>query len=415
MACWTRFSIYSHMYLLDAKKSSTCSIGEGVTQVLQQVEAKRGAEVRQMARKVASGQLELVAPCLLSDFTSESEVESVKEAFQHVTSRVQKSQDQQGNRWNTGDTVEPWDVGCEGGSESEESDLESVFRSPGGKAEKRGSPVCFTEWRQHLKRWCLSQGHSRELPCCFNSSPNVSEEFVSADPDYFLPPAAQGGSEPEVKDADTTGIKAVSRALDLAAAQFPKHGNDSCFYCLFFTGGNELLVKVKISDDDLLFPYSSVEAAQEMVSRELQEDCKEKDISVTDIEDLSSIPCEENYYEDINCKTPAVSHAAPSVSTPISSALAQASIHLPDELPPPAQELLDEIGSDQIKMEGAEAKEETEMSEKCDSSVWTLETFNLAEETERYEKDKDDNSIYHCGTVILNLCHSVYYNKIQCL
>lgn len=90
-----------------------------------------------MARKVASGQLELVAPYLTSDCTSESEVESIKEAFPHVTSRVQKGRDQRGYRWHTGVSAEPWDVGCEDGSESEESDLESIFRSSGGRAEKK--------------------------------------------------------------------------------------------------------------------------------------------------------------------------------------------------------------------------------------------------------------------------------------
>ncbi|NXJ08843.1 TEX14 kinase, partial [Odontophorus gujanensis] len=269
-------------------------------------------EVRQMARKVASGQLELVTPYLPSDCTSESEVESIKEAFQHVTSRVQKSQDQQGYRWHTGDSVEPWDVDCEGGSVSEESDLESVFRSPGGGSchspsqdEQVESGVSIHKSSVIFHQIAtVSRGHSRELPCCFNSSPSVSEEFFSLDPDYFLPPAVQGGSKLEARDADTTGIKGVSQTLDVKKKQ-------NTFIFIIFSE--------KISDDGLLFPYSSVEAAQEMVSRELQEDCKEKDISVTDIEDLSSIPCEENYYEDINCKTPAVSHAAPSVSTPISS------------------------------------------------------------------------------------------------
>lgn len=90
-----------------------------------------------MARKVASGQLELIAPYLTSDCTSESEVESIKEAFPHVTSRVQKGRDQRGYRWHTGDSAEPWDVGCEDGSESEESDLDSIFRSSGGRAEKK--------------------------------------------------------------------------------------------------------------------------------------------------------------------------------------------------------------------------------------------------------------------------------------
>ncbi|XP_065588306.1 inactive serine/threonine-protein kinase TEX14 [Cyrtonyx montezumae] len=435
-------------------------------------------EVRQMARKVASGQLELVAPYLPSDCTSESEVESIKEAFQHVTKRVQKSQDQQGYRRHTSDSVEPWDVGCEDGSESEESDLESVFRSPGGGSchspsqdEQVESGVSIHKSSVIFHQIAtVSGGHSRELPCCFNSSSNVSEEF-SPDPDYFLLPAAQGGSELEAKDADTTGIKAVSQTLD---KQLPEDAGSD----IQVSGGKILFCSTAAQNcgsntqgvNQLIhMPVASLSSSlEEMMLRELQEDCKEKDISVTDIEDLSSIPCEENYYEDINCKTPSVSHAAPSVSTPINSeekipvaflkhgcccevaldssscicqvvssavsrtftttyeeersteflstsagvcssglnepgelsvvapssrstrkasVLTQASIYLTDELLPPAQELLD---SDQIKMEGAEAKKETEMSEKRDSSVWTLETFNLAEETERAHSTLDD-------------------------
>lgn len=41
-------------------------------------------------------------------------------------------------------------------------------------------------------------------------------------------------------------------------------------------------------------------------------------------------------------------------------------------------------------MEGTEAKKEIEISEKCDCSVWTMETFNLAEETERAHSTLDD-------------------------
>lgn len=40
---------------------------------------------------------------------------------------------------------------------------------------------------------------------------------------------------------------------------------------------------------------------------------------MADIQDLSSIPCEEEHcYKDISCKTPGVSRVPPSVSTPIS-------------------------------------------------------------------------------------------------
>lgn len=90
-----------------------------------------------MARRVASGHLELGSPHPANEFTSESEAESVKEAFQHVTVRCQKSQGQQRYRWQTGGNVEPWDLGSEQRSESEESDLESTFRSSGGKVEDK--------------------------------------------------------------------------------------------------------------------------------------------------------------------------------------------------------------------------------------------------------------------------------------
>lgn len=90
-----------------------------------------------MAKRVASGQLELISTNPTSECTSESETESIEEVFQHVAIRVQKSRDQQRERWHAGDNVEPWDVGCEDRSASEESDLESMFISSGGKAEKR--------------------------------------------------------------------------------------------------------------------------------------------------------------------------------------------------------------------------------------------------------------------------------------
>lgn len=89
-----------------------------------------------MARRAASGRLEFCCPYPANECTSESEAESTNEAFQHVTVRVRKSQDQQRYMWQSGDNVEPQDLGRESRSESEESDLEFAFRSSGGKVEK---------------------------------------------------------------------------------------------------------------------------------------------------------------------------------------------------------------------------------------------------------------------------------------
>ncbi|NWX78838.1 TEX14 kinase, partial [Alca torda] len=465
-------------------------------------------EVKRMARRVASGQLELGSAYAVTECTSESEAESIKEAFQHVTVRLQKSQDQR-DGWQTGDNVESWDLGSEDRSESEESDLESAFRSSGGKScpspsedEQAESGIAIHEnsvLPQQVEN--LSRQHSRELHCSLNSSPDVSEEFLTPNSGYFLSPTTQGSSKQEVKITEKTAMKSVSRTLDSWSPR--------CLYCLSVsyslpsTGGTQLPVS-KVG--------SNVEAAQEAILWEPQEESKEKDVSVTDIHDLSSIPCEqENYYRDIDCKMPRVSHAPMSVSTPlrseekiptafgkskdchevasdssfcdsqeISSAvsrtfttayeegksteipsvasgfcsselnepvkkmcfcweresrsvgllvrqqqaaylnhsefptLSQASNRFIDELPPPAQELLDEIEylkhqdsiapdfkeeelydcrvqinvPDQINMEDRES--EFERNEKRNDILWTKESFNLAEETERAHSTLDD-------------------------
>ncbi|KFV60879.1 Inactive serine/threonine-protein kinase TEX14, partial [Tyto alba] len=457
-------------------------------------------EVKQMARRVASGQLELGSLYPASECTSESEAESIKEAFQHVTVRDQKSQDQQRYRWQTGGNVEPWDLGSEDRSESEESDVESAFRSPGERScptssqdEQAESGIAIHKdavLPQQVEN--LSRGHSRELHCSFNSSPDVSEEFLTPDPGYFIPPT-KGSSELEVKITEKTRMKYVSGTLDLLLL--------SVLYSLLSTGGNELPVS-----------KAGSKPAQEVIPCKPQEECREKDVSVTDIQDLSSIPCEqEDYCRDIDCKTPRASHAPTSFSTPLSSeekipiafekykhchevasdssfcgsqeisavsrtfttayeegrsteipsaasgfcsselnepvrkmwfcwekggqsvvlvrqqqaafvnhskftTLSQPSNQFTDELPPPAQELLDEIEylkqqdsltqdfkekelygygvqinvPDQIKVENGESEKEPERNEKSNHSLWTKESFNLTEETERAHSTLDD-------------------------
>ncbi|XP_042686157.1 inactive serine/threonine-protein kinase TEX14 isoform X6 [Centrocercus urophasianus] len=394
-------------------------------------------EVRQMARKVASGQLELIAPYLASDCTSESEVESIKEAFPHVTSRAQKGRDQRGYRWHTGDSAEPW----EDGSESEESDLESIFRSSGGGSCQSPSQDEQTESGPPVDKnsvifqqiETVSRGRSRELPCSFNSYPSESEEFLTPDSDYFLPPAVQESSELKKQRPEDagSGIQESGGKILLCGTAAQNSGSNT-------QGVNQLIH----------MPVASVEAAQEMMSREPQEDSKEKDTSVADIQDLSSIPCEEEHcYKDISCKTPGVSRVPPSVSTPISSeekipvsfekhrccheVVLDSSLCICQEVssavsrtfttayeeerstevlsafPGVCSSGLNEPGgmsvvasssrstrkapdSDRNKMEGIEAKKEIEISEKCDCGAWTMETFNLAEETERAHSTLDD-------------------------
>ncbi|NXF46449.1 TEX14 kinase, partial [Oceanites oceanicus] len=289
-------------------KSRTEIYSTKVSEERRMMQSEWRTEVKQMARRVALGQLELGSPYPASECTSESEAESIREAFQHVTVRVQKSQDPQRYRWQTGDNVEPWDLGSEDRSESEESDLESAFRSSGGRSCQSPSQDEQAEFGIAIHKDSvlpqqvenLSRGHSKELHCSLNSSLDVSEEFLTADPDCFLPPTTQGSSELEVKITEKTRTKSVSRTLDLS--------HTTCGFIMLPINGSPF------------FPHSSVEAAREVILWEPQEERKEKDVSVTDIQDLSSIPYEqENYYRDIDCKTPRASHAPTSVSTPLGS------------------------------------------------------------------------------------------------
>ncbi|NXA22746.1 TEX14 kinase, partial [Ibidorhyncha struthersii] len=255
-------------------------------------------EVKRMARRVASGQLALGSAYTASECTSESEAESIKEAFQHVTVRVQKSQDQQRYGWQTGDHVDSWDLGSEDRSESEESDLESAFRSSGGRScqspsqdEQAESGIAIhknsvlPQQVENLSR-VLSWGIQGNF--IVNSSPDVSEEFLTPNSGYFLPSTTQRRSAQEVKITEKTGMKSVSRTLDVSYT--------TCGFVMLPFDLKKSCTNGRITN---IFQYFR---------------------SVTDIQDLSSILYEQdNYYRDIDCKMPRASHAPTSVSTPLGS------------------------------------------------------------------------------------------------
>ncbi|XP_030915672.1 inactive serine/threonine-protein kinase TEX14 [Geospiza fortis] len=458
-------------------------------------------EVKQIARRVASGRLGLSCPYSGSECTSESEAESVMEMPQEGPAGAPRAEEQQSCGWQPGEAAEPWD--SEDRSDSGDSDLEpapstsTTGRScqspaPDEQAVSGKSIPKSSALPQQAEN--LSRGHSRELHCSLNSPPDVTEEFFT--PDYFLPPALEGKSEPETSDAE-------GKAEDVCAGFLQKSPADAAIQApggkiLFCSttpqsGGRNKLGVNQLSQ----MPGASVDAAQEAMLWEPQEECQEKDVSVADIQDLSSIPCEQNFQRGMECKTPRLSHAPTSVSTPLGSdekfplafekykqcrefssdssfcgsqetsstvfktfttawegersmeipvvaprvcpfgpkepvglppvasslrntrqapALSEASPPSSDELPPPAQELLDEIehlkqqdsitpalegmglpdsgvqvnALDQVKMENRESGKESERNEKTNQSLWTKESFNLAEDTERAHSSLDD-------------------------
>ncbi|EMP37741.1 Testis-expressed protein 14 [Chelonia mydas] len=262
--------------------------------------------------------------------TSESEAESVKEAFPHITFRGQECAGRQrkDDRWHTGDGTETQDLGRKEMDESEESDLESVFRSFADlftfifhqlhKPFKPHYPlhkIVFHSDMLQFVRQKLAE-HSSELTCSPNSSPDISDEFFTPDPDYFFSPAAQENSERETSSSEDK-LEVTQEACVQKPTSTDTGSGEKIFICnaaVKGLGSNEVGMN-QVNHT----PVASAEASQEMIPKETLKEIKEKDISLTDIQDLSSISCErENSCKDITCKTPRVSHAPTCVSTPLS-------------------------------------------------------------------------------------------------
>ncbi|XP_075760789.1 inactive serine/threonine-protein kinase TEX14 isoform X2 [Pelodiscus sinensis] len=489
------------------------------------VQSEWATEVKQMAKRAASGQLGLLPPYPPSECTSESEAESMKEAFPHVTFRGQESagwQRRDGRR-HAGDGTETWDLSRKM-DESEESDLESVLRPFVGRSWQSLAKDEQAEYGANLPKNSISPTkaedtcceHSSELTRSSNSSPDISDEFFTPDPDYFFSPAAQGNSEQEISSSEDE-LEVTQETCVQKPVPSDTESGEKIFLCntaVKNRGSNEVGVN-QLNHT----PVASAEASQEIIPKETLKEFKEKDISLTDIQDLSSISCEqENFCKDIICKTPRMDHAPTSVSTPLSPvkkvssvikkcgdcheipldtscwatqeasitmsssfitahekgknsettflssetyssgltepsglstlsassllrkarkesrnpfpvtqqsdprkgesspALSRASDYFINELPPPAQELLDEIENlkqhdatykdfeekkshthnmpmnvlTQINPEDKEEEEEFENKGEVDHSLWNKEILNLAEETERAHSTLDD-------------------------
>uniref|UniRef100_H0UVS7 Inactive serine/threonine-protein kinase TEX14 n=1 Tax=Cavia porcellus TaxID=10141 RepID=H0UVS7_CAVPO len=178
----------------------------------------------------------------------------------------------------------------------------------------------------------------------------------------------------------------------------------------------------------LYFVSHSAECEQEKTLKEPPKEMKGKDISLTDIQDLSSISYEsDGSFKETLCKTPKVSHAPTSVSTPLSPGnhkvlnyfpnyflkelMEAISQHQIEELPPPSRELLEEI--EQLKQQQASSlvlhestachpsitaddpthldEQETDSNKEGSSLLWTRESQDVGDDTERAHSTLDED------------------------
>ncbi|XP_047562961.1 inactive serine/threonine-protein kinase TEX14 isoform X5 [Lutra lutra] len=145
--------------------------------------------------------------------------------------------------------------------------------------------------------------------CSPESSEDITDEFLTPDHEYFYSSTAQENLALETSSPIEEDFEGVQDAF----AQPPSSGEEK-FQMRKRPGRNaEVLARSQFQ------PIRSSEGEQEETLKESPEELKEKDISLTDIQDLSSISYEQGgSFKEVSCKTPRINHAPTSVSTPLS-------------------------------------------------------------------------------------------------
>ncbi|XP_058532057.1 inactive serine/threonine-protein kinase TEX14 [Ochotona princeps] len=144
---------------------------------------------------------------------------------------------------------------------------------------------------------------SVQSTCSPETSEDLTDEFLTPDHEYFYSSAARENLALEIsspiEDLEVQGALAQSQVSDEEKFHFGKNA--------------EILIKSPFQ------LKQSTGGEQEETLKEPPKELKEKDISLTDIQDLSSITCEQDgSVKEVLCKTPRISHAPTSVSTPLS-------------------------------------------------------------------------------------------------
>ncbi|XP_069337221.1 inactive serine/threonine-protein kinase TEX14 isoform X3 [Eulemur rufifrons] len=260
-----------------------------------EVHLKWKMEVREMAEKAATGQLTVPPWHPQSSLTLESEAENEPNPLLQPPIRGSENMDwQQVVEYRTEDD-DPGGNGKFEKTDNSDGDSGQCGRQPG--------PRSFTSIR-HL---CHRE----------NEQPEHSEAFQ----------ASSDGPVPIEQSYSTSSpIEQNFEGLQGAFAK-PQASGEEKFQVTKILGKNaEILTRSHFQ------PIRSTAGEQEETLKESPKERKEKDISLTDIQDLSSISCEQDSsFKEASCKTPKISHAPTSVSTPLSpGSISSAASHYKD-------------------------------------------------------------------------------------
>nr|XP_055242711.1 inactive serine/threonine-protein kinase TEX14 isoform X4 [Gorilla gorilla gorilla] len=246
------------------------------------VHLKWKMEVKEMAKKAATGQLTVPPWHPQSSLTLESEAENEPDALLQPPIKSPENTDWQRVIEYHRENDEPRGNGKFDKTGNNDCDSDQHGRQP--------RPGSFTSIRHPSPRQKEQPEHSEAFQASSDTLVAVEKSYSTSSP----------------IEEDFEGIQG-------AFAQ-PQVSGEEKFQMRKILGKNaEILPRSQFQ------PVRSTEDEQEETSKESPKELKEKDISLTDIQDLSSISYEpDSSFKEASCKTPKINHAPTSVSTPLS-------------------------------------------------------------------------------------------------
>ncbi|PNJ65796.1 TEX14 isoform 4 [Pongo abelii] len=286
------------------------------------VHLKWKMEVKEMAKKAATGQLTVPPWHPQSSLTLESEAENEPDALLQPPIRSPENTDWQQVIEYHRENDEPRGNGKfdKTGNNDCDSDQHGRQPRPGSFTSIRHPSPRQKEQPEHSEAFQASSDtsvaieksyshQSMQSTCSPESSEDITDEFLTPDDEYFYSSTAQENLALETLSPIEEDFEGIQGAF----AQ-PQVSGEEKFQMRKILGKNaEILPRSQFQ------PIRSTEDEQEETLKESPKELKEKDISLTDIQDLSSISYEpDSSFKEASCKTPKINHAPTSVSTPLS-------------------------------------------------------------------------------------------------
>ncbi|XP_020847525.1 inactive serine/threonine-protein kinase TEX14 isoform X3 [Phascolarctos cinereus] len=272
------------------------------------------AEVKEMAEKAASGQLGSLLWYPQSNLTSDGEIENESESMKQPPLREPVNTDchqadpprDHNNPGRKGKCEKIIHNDSDGEDSEEEMRIQNVIGTRHHLPRKKKHPEHGGAFHKHsdsperIEKLCSE--HSVESPHSVNSSEDITDEFLTPDPDYFYTPTVQEHLEVKTLSHEEDDLEITQ---EVCGVQKQDSGNMQ-------SGGKRFQVIEKILGN-------KSEYVTELQFTPIR--------SVIDIQELSSISWEQgSSCKEILCKTPRTSHGPTSVSTPLSPAGAVSSV-----------------------------------------------------------------------------------------